>query len=142
MATKKAVKKAPAKKAVAKKAPAKKAVAKKAPVKKAVEKKAPAKAPAKKCCGNSGCKCATKKKECRCKKLGMPKGVCFESLITEVFSQLEDKENLAILLTDYFFMELVRRGIDEELANKLANSIEVVVESFEAGVGILEEDED
>lgn len=133
MATKKAVKKAPAKKAVAKKAPAKKAVEKKAVAKKA---------PAKKCCGNSGCKCATKKKECRCKKLGMPKGVCFESLITEVFSQLEDKENLAILLTDYFFMELVRRGIDEELANKLANSIEVVVESFEAGVGILEEDED
>ena len=39
-------------------------------------------------------------------------------------------------------MELVRRGIDEELANKLANSIEVVVESFEAGVGIIEEDED
>ena len=133
MATKKAVKKAPAKKAVAKKAPAKKAVEKKAVAKKA---------PAKKCCGNSGCKCATKKKECRCKKLGMPKGVCFESLITEVFSQLEDKENLAILLTDYFFMELVRRGIDEELANKLANSIEVVVESFEAGVGIIEEDED
>ena len=133
MATKKAVKKAPAKKAVAKKAPVKKAVEKKAVAKKA---------PAKKCCGNSGCKCATKKKECRCKKLGMPKGVCFESLITEVFSQLEDKENLAILLTDYFFMELVRRGIDEELANKLANSIEVVVESFEAGVGILEEDED
>ena len=133
MATKKAVKKAPAKKAVAKKAPAKKAVEKKAVAKKA---------PAKKCCGNSGCKCATKKKECRCKKLGMPKGVCFESLITEVFSQLEDKENLAILLTDSFFMELVRRGIDEELANKLANSIEVVVESFEAGVGILEEDED
>ena len=133
MATKKAVKKAPAKKAVAKKAPVKKAVEKKAVAKKA---------PAKKCCGNSGCKCATKKKECRCKKLGMPKGVCFESLITEVFSQLEDKENLEILLTDYFFMELVRRGIDEELANKLANSIEVVVESFEAGVGILEEDED
>ena len=129
MATKKAVKKAPAKKAVAKKAPAKKAVAKKAIAKKA---------PAKKC----GCKCASKKKECRCKKLGLPKGVCFESLIAEVFAQLEDKENLAILLTDYFFMELVRRGIDEELANKLANSIEVVVESFEAGVGIIEEDED
>jgi hypothetical protein len=140
MATKKAVKKAPAKKAVAKKTPAKKAVAKKAPAKKAVEKKAPAK----KC----GCQCASKKgkcagkKECRCKKLGMPKGVCFEKLIAEIFTQLEDKENLAILLTDYFFMELVRRGIDEELANKLANSIEVVVESFEAGVGIIEEDED
>lgn len=138
MATKKAVKKAPAKKAVAKKAPAKKAVAKKAPAKKAPAKKAVAKkAPAKKC----GCKC-NNKKECKCKKLGMPKGVCFESLIAEVFAQLEDKENLAILLTDYFFMELVRRGIDEELANKLANSIEVVVESFEAGVGIIEEDED
>lgn len=140
MATKKAVKKAPAKKAVAKKTPAKKAVTKKAPAKKAEVKKAPAK----KCgcqCGSKKGKCA-EKKGCRCKKLGLPSGVCFESLIAEVFTQLEDKENLAILLTDYFFMELVRRGIDEELANKLANSIEVVVESFEAGVGIIEEDED
>ena len=123
---KKAAAKAPAKK------PAKKPAAKTAAktVAKAPAKKAPAKgkkASAKK----SGCGSA-----CEC---GKEENFCFESLISEIFNQLGDTENLASLMKDYFFTELLKRGIDEAVANALANRIIVEIGSFEANIDIVED---
>ncbi len=126
------MKKTPAKKAVAKKAPAKKVPAKKSAVKPAAKKCAcQSKSAAKKCGG---------KKECACRKAGLPKGVCFNSLVTEIFSSLEDNENLSMLMKDFFFTELLKRDIDENIANTLANKLNVVIQSFEADIGFEDED--
>lgn len=131
------MKKNTAKKSAAPKKPVKKAAAKKAPVKKApAEKKAPAakKAPEKKCACAS--KKAAGKKACDCKGKEAP---CFGSLISEVFSQLQDTDNLSTLMKDYFFTELLKRGIEENTANTLANKLDVQIESFEANIDFAED---
>ncbi len=125
-----------------KKTPAKKQSSKKAPAKPVAKKAVAKKAPAKKCaCQNkkSDKKCGGKK-ECACRKAGLPKGVCFNALISDIFSQLEDNENLSSLMKDYFFTELLKRDIDENIANTLANKLNVTIESFEADIGFEEED--
>lgn len=135
-AKKSAAPKKPVKKAAASNA-APKAAAKKAPVKKApAAKKAPAvkKAPEKKCACAS--KKAAGKKACDCKGKEAP---CFGSLISEVFSQLQDTDNLSTLMKDYFFTELLKRGIEENTANTLANKLDVQIESFEANIDFAED---
>lgn len=135
-AKKSAAPKKPVKKAAAPKA-APKSAAKKAPVKKApAAKKAPAvkKAPEKKCACAS--KKAAGKKACDCKGKEAP---CFGSLISEVFSQLQDTDNLSTLMKDYFFTELLKRGIEENTANTLANKLDVQIESFEANIDFAED---
>ena len=106
--------------------------------------KAPAKkAPAKKCAcgsGKSEKSCGCKKGECPCKKAGLPAGVCLGELVAEVFSQLEDNENIATLMKDYFFTELIKRGVNENAANTLANRLDVTIESFEAQFGLVEDE--
>ncbi|MDY5582328.1 MAG: hypothetical protein SPF41_00045 [Candidatus Merdousia sp.] len=129
-AKKSAAPKKPVKKAAASKA-APKAAAKKAPVKKAPAAK---KAPEKKCACAS--KKAAGKKTCDCKGKGAP---CFGSLISEVFSQLQDTDNLSTLMKDYFFTELLKRGIEENTANTLANKLDVQIESFEANIDFAED---
>lgn len=109
-ATKKAVKKTETKSAA--KAPAKKSAA-------------PKKAAKKECCG---------KKDCACGKAKKGGELCLNSLISEVFAQLQDTDNLSTLMKDYFFTELLRRGIEENTANTLANKLEVQIESFEANI--------
>lgn len=131
------MKKQTAKKAAAKapaKTPVKKTVAKaaaKAPATKAPAKKAPAakgkKAPEKK----SGCGGA-----CTC---GKDQPFCIESLISEIFNQLADTENLATLMKDYFFTELLKRGMEEAVANAIANKLIVEIGSFEANIDIVED---
>jgi len=111
----------------------------KAPVKKAPAKKCAAK----KCAcgsGKSEKSCGCKKGECSCKKAGLPAGVCLGELVAEVFSQLEDNENIATLMKDYFFTELIKRGINENIANTLANRLDVTIESFEAQFGLVEDE--
>ena len=141
------MKKNTAKKSAAPKKPVKKAAApksaKKAPVKKApAAKKAPAvkKAPAAKKAPEKKCACASKKaagkKACDCKGKEAP---CFGSLISEVFSQLQDTDNLSTLMKDYFFTELLKRGIEENTANTLANKLDVQIESFEANIDFAED---
>ena len=115
--TTKATKAAP-KKAAVKKAPAKKAVAKKACTCGGKCKTNPTK----KCCGKKGCKCEA----------------IFEKQVAEVFGQLSDIVAVENLLKDYFFTELLKRGIDEEEANAKANMLMVNVESFEANIDIPE----
>ena len=141
-AKKSAAPKKPVKKAAASNA-APKAAAKKAPVKKApAAKKAPAvkKAPAAKKAPEKKCACASKKaagkKTCDCKGKEAP---CFGSLISEVFSQLQDTDNLSTLMKDYFFTELLKRGIEENTANTLANKLDVQIESFEANIDFAED---
>ncbi len=117
--------KAPAKKKATKtaaKAPAKKSAT---PKKTAAQKKPCAeKKTAKGCCGKDGCACKKKAAE----------AVCPESLVSEIFSQLEDTEVLSALLGDFFFCELVKRGLDEQTANDLANKLNIEVEAFEANI--------
>lgn len=129
-AKKSAAPKKPVKKAAASNA-APKAAAKKAPVKKAPAAK---KAPEKKCACAS--KKAAGKKACDCKVKEAP---CFGSLISEVFSQLQDTDNLSTLMKDYFFTELLKRGIEENTANTLANKLDVQIESFEANIDFAED---
>ena len=129
------MKKQPAKKTAAKaaaKSTVKKAVAPKAakaPAKKAPAKKAPAKKAGKKgkCGGSCGC--------------GSDKSFCFETLISEIFNQLGDTQTLSELMKDYFFTELLKRGIDESVANALANKISVEIENFEANIDIIEDED-
>lgn len=124
--------KAPAKKTATKtaaKAPAKKPAAAKKAVKEAkpcAEKKAE-----KGCCGKGGC---------ACKKAGS-EAVCAESLISEIFSQLQDTEVLSTLLADYFFCELIRRGIDEKTADELANKLDIEIGEFEADINFKDDQE-
>ncbi len=116
-------------KTVAKKAPAKKAVAK-APAKKAVAKKTCGCGsktckinPSKKCCGKKNCKC----------------GEIYEKQVAEVFGQLSDIAAVENLMKDYFFTELLKRGVDEEEANAKANALIINVDAFEANIDIPEE---
>ncbi len=130
------MKKTSTKKAVAKstKTVAKKAVAKKtgvkAPAKKPVAKKACACGgktcktnPSKKCCGKKDCKC----------------GKVYEKQVAEVFGQLSDIVAVENLMKDYFFTELLKRGVNEEEANAKANALIINVEAFEANIDIPEE---
>lgn len=124
------MKKATEKKGAEAKAPAKKTATKtaaKATAKKAAtaKKTAAAKKP-----------CAEKKAAkggCACKK-AEAEAICAESLVSEIFSQLEDTEVLSALLGDFFFCELVKRGVDEQTANDLANKLNIDVEAFEANI--------
>lgn len=150
---KNAAKKAPAKpaqKAPAKKAPAKpaqKAPAQKAPAKpapKAAPKKPAPKAskPAQKPSKASACK-NDPKKACDCKNdpqksCGYQGGNCFEKLIAEIFGKLADDSNVANLLKDFFYTELLNKGIDESAASDMANRIEIEIKSFEANIEIAE----
>ena len=111
-------------KTTAKKAPAKKAVAKKTVAKKscACAGKKCKTNPTKKCCGKKGCNC---------------KGI-FEKQIAEIFGQLNEIEAVENLLKDYFFTELLKRGVDEEEANAKANMLMVNIETFEANVDMPE----
>lgn len=122
-----------------KKNTAKKSAAPKKPVKKAAAPKAASKAAAKKA-PEKKCACASKKaagkKACACKDKKTP---CFGSLISEVFSQLQDTDNLSTLMKDYFFTELLKRGIEENTANTLANKLDVQIESFEANIDFAED---
>ena len=141
---KNAAKKAPAKpaqKAPAKKAPAKpaqKAPAKKAPAKPAPKASKPAQKPSKACaCKNDP------KKACDCKNdpqksCGCQGGNCFEKLIAEIFGKLADDSNVANLLKDFFYTELLNKGIDESAASDMANRIEIEIKSFEANIEIAE----
>lgn len=114
--------KKPVVKAAAKKPVDKKAVpAKAAPAKKAVAAKKPCKCnSAKPCCGKKDCDCAEK----------------FEKLIAEIFGQLSDIRAVEELMKDYFFTELLKRKIDEDSANEMANKLTINVESFEANIDI------
>ena len=127
---KNAAKKAPAKpaqKAPAKKAPAKPAQ-KAAPKKPAPKASKPAPKPAKACaCKNDP------KKSCGCQG-----GNCFEKLIAEIFGKLADDANVANLLKDFFYTELLNKGLDESAASDMANRIEIEIKSFEANIEIAE----
>ncbi len=148
-ATKPAAKKA-VKKAVSKAA--------KVPAKKASPAKAAKKAPEKKCsCGKDGKKCSCEKggKKCTCKNGGKKdgkkcscgkadckcggEGFCFEKLVTEIFGQLSDESVMAALMQDYFYTELLKKGFEENMANTLANKLNVDIASFEADVSIKED---
>ena len=143
-AKKTAPKKAPAAKPAknaAKKAPAKpaqKAPAKKAPAKPAPKASKPAQKPSKACaCKNDP------KKACDCKNdpqksCGCQGGNCFEKLIAEIFGKLADDSNVANLLKDFFYTELLNKGIDESAASDMANRIEIEIKSFEANIEIAE----
>ena len=126
-ATKPAAKKA-VKKAVSKAA--------KVPAKKASPAKAAKKAPEKKCsCGKDGKKCSCGKADCKCG----GEGFCFEKLVTEIFGQLSDESVMAALMQDYFYTELLKKGFEENMANTLANKLNVDIASFEADVSIKED---
>ncbi len=128
-AASKAAKKPVAKKtAPAKAAPAKKAVASKA-AKKPVAKKAAPVAPAKKPCKCNSAKPCCGKKDCDCQEK-------FEKLIAEIFGQLSDIRAVEELMKDFFFTELLKRKIDEDSANEMANKLTINVESFEANIDI------
>ncbi len=118
---------APAKKAVAAKA-AKKTAAK-AAAKKPVAKKAAPVAPAKKPCKCNSAKPCCGKKDCDCQEK-------FEKLIAEIFGQLSDIRAVEELMKDFFFTELLKRKIDEDSANEMANKLTINVESFEANIDI------
>ena len=128
--------KAPAKKAPAK--PAQKAPAQKAPAKPAPKASKPAQKPSKACaCKNDP------KKACDCKNdpqksCGCQGGNCFEKLISEIFGKLADDSNVANLLKDFFYTELLNKGIDESAASDMANRIEIEIKSFEANIEIAE----
>lgn len=128
--------KAPAKKAPAK--PAQKAPAQKAPAKPAPKASKPAQKPSKACaCKNDP------KKACDCKNdpqksCGCQGGNCFEKLIAEIFGKLADDSNVANLLKDFFYTELLNKGIDESAASDMANRIEIEIKSFEANIEIAE----
>jgi len=147
---KNAAKKAPAKpaqKAPAKKAPAKPAQ-KAAPKKPAPKASKPAPKPAKACaCKNDpkkSCDCKNDpKKSCDCKNdpkksCGCQGGNCFEKLIAEIFGKLADDANVANLLKDFFYTELLNKGLDESAASDMANRIEIEIKSFEANIEIAE----
>ena len=106
-----------------------KTATKKAPTKKTVAKK-PCACSGKKCKTNPTKKCCGKK-DCNCKGT-------FEKQIAEIFGQLNEIEAVENLLKDYFFTELLKRGIDEEEANAKANMLMVNIETFEANVDIPE----
>lgn len=136
-AKKPAPKKAPAAKSAkpaAKKA-APKTAPKKAPAKPAAKKR-PRKLPAK--------KTAPAKKACACakgdakKKCGCADGNCFENLIAEIFGKLADDANVENLLKDFFYTELLNKGIDEAAASDMANRVEIEVKAFEANIEIAE----
>ena len=128
--------KAPAKKAPAK--PAQKAPVQKAPAKPAPKASKPAQKPSKACaCKNDP------KKACDCKNdpqksCGCQGGNCFEKLIAEIFGKLADDSNVANLLKDFFYTELLNKGIDESAASDMANRIEIEIKSFEANIEIAE----
>ena len=132
-AAKPAVKKAPAK-------PAAKPVAKKAPVKAAA--KPAVKAPAKKPAVKAPAKPAVKKetpKSCSCNKKNCAEPAnCFEKLIAEIYGKLADDANVANLLKDFFYTELLAKGIDENAASDMANRVEIEIKSFEANIEIAE----
>ncbi len=139
-AKKTAPKKAPAAKPAknaAKKAPAKPAP-KAAPKKPAPKASKPAQKPSKACaCKNDP------KKACDCKNdpqksCGCQGGNCFEKLIAEIFGKLADDSNVANLLKDFFYTELLNKGIDESAASDMANRIEIEIKSFEANIEIAE----
>ena len=121
------MKKEPAKKKTVKTA------AKTAPKKAA--KPAPKKAPAKvsKRAEKSPCSCG--EQSCSCSQSG---SFCFESLIQETFGKLSDTERVADLLKDYFFTELLSKGVEEPVANALANRLDIKVSDFEVNIELLE----
>jgi len=119
------------KKVSAKNTPAAKPVKEKtkaAPKKAEVKKPATKKVPAKKTCGKSDCKCKAS-----------PEIGCFDALITEIFTQLQDTQNLTNLLKDFFYTELLKRGIEDRMANTLANKLEITVEGFGANISFKDE---
>lgn len=144
--------KAPAKPAVAQKpaakAPAKPAAkpvaAKKAPVKAAAKPavKAPAKKAAAPAAKKAPAKPAVKKeapKSCSCNKKNCAEPAnCFEKLIAEIYGKLADDANVANLLKDFFYTELLAKGIDENAASDMANRVEIEIKSFEANIEIAE----
>lgn len=142
-AKKTAPKKAPAAKPAknaAKKAPAK--PAQKAPAKKAPAKPAPKAAP-KKPAPKASKPAQKPSKACACKNdpqksCGCQGGNCFEKLIAEIFGKLADDSNVANLLKDFFYTELLNKGIDESAASDMANRIEIEIKSFEANIEIAE----
>ena len=99
------------------------------------------KTPAKKTCKckeeKGECKCAkgSAKKECAC---GCEKSQrsCFESLIDEIFSDLNDAKNVENLFKDYFYTRLLAKGLDETAANALANRLEIAVGALDVNVAI------
>jgi hypothetical protein len=131
----------------------------KAPAKKSAPVKAEKKATAKKCsCSKGGKKCSCEKdgKKCSCKsggkksgekcscgksdcKCGGGEGFCFEKLVTEIFGKLSDESVMAALMQDYFYTELLKKGFEENMANTLANKLNVDIASFEADVSIKED---
>jgi len=121
------MKKEPAKKKTVKTA------AKTAPKKaaKPAAKKAPAKVA--KRAEKSSCSCG--EQSCSCSQSG---SFCFESLIQETFGKLSDTERVADLLKDYFFTELLAKGIEEPVANALANRLDIKVSDFEVNIELLE----
>lgn len=107
--------------AVKKPAPAKKPVTAAKPAKKAAAPapKKPCKADAKKtCCGKKNCSCA----------------VDADKLIAEIFGALNNTAAVETLLKDYFFTELIKKNIDEEKANTMANNLTVQIENFDATI--------
>lgn len=113
----------------------------KAPAKKSAPVKAEKKATAKKCsCSKGGKKCSCEKdgKKCSCKS-GGGEGFCFEKLVTEIFGKLSDESVMAALMQDYFYTELLKKGFEENMANTLANKLNVDIASFEADVSIKED---
>lgn len=107
--------------AVKKPAPAKKSVTAAKPAKKAAAPapKKPCKADAKKtCCGKKNCACA----------------VDADKLIAEIFGALNNTAAVETLLKDYFFTELIKKNIDEEKANTMANNLTVQIENFDATI--------
>lgn len=107
--------------AVKKPAPAKKPVTAAKPAKKAAAPapKKPCKADAKKtCCGKKNCACA----------------VDADKLVAEIFGALNNTAAVETLLKDYFFTELIKKNIDEEKANTMANNLTVQIENFDATI--------
>lgn len=122
----------------------KKTSAKAAPAKAAKKAKAPVKAAAK--TAKKACKCKEEKGKCKCAKgnakneceCGCEKSQrsCFESLIDEIFSDLNDAKNVENLFKDYFYTRLLAKGLDETAANALANRLEITVGALDVNVAI------
>ena len=139
-AKKTAPKKAPAAKPAknaAKKAPAKPAQ-KAAPKKPAPKASKPAQKPSKACACKNDPKKACDRKNDPQKSCGCQGGNCFEKLIAEIFGKLADDSNVVNLLKDFFYTELLNKGIDESAASDMANRIEIEIKSFEANIEIAE----
>ena len=107
--------------AVKKPAPAKKTAAPAKPAKKAAAPapKKPCKADSKKpCCGKKNCACA----------------LDADKLVAEIFGALNNTAAVESLLKDYFFTELIKKGVDEAEANTMANNLTVQIENFDATI--------